>query len=89
MTSQTVVDLFREVFMTAFWLSLPILAIGFIAGIAISLIQIVTSMQDSAFSTVPRLVAFLAGLLFLLPWMINRMMSYTIVLFGDFHRYAR
>ena len=37
------------------------LAIGFLAGIAVSLVQIATSMQDTAFSTIPRLVAFLVG----------------------------
>ena len=36
-----------------------------------------------------RLLAFLAGLLFLLPWMLQRTMGYTIALFGDFTRYAR
>ena len=55
----------------------------------ISLVQIATSMQDNAFSTIPRLLAFLAGLLFLLPWMLQRTMSYTIALFGDLSRYAR
>ncbi len=74
--------------MTAFWVSLPILLIGFVVGVAISLIQIITSMQDASFSTVPRLAAFLLGLLILLPWMLGRMISYTTTLFGDFARYA-
>ncbi len=46
-------------------------------------------MQDASFSTVPRLAAFLFGLLILLPWMLNRMMSYTVALFGDLGKYAR
>jgi flagellar biosynthetic protein FliQ len=69
-------------------LSAPLLAIGFIAGIVISLIQIATSMQDNAFSTIPRLLAFLGGLLFLLPWMLQKTMSYTVSLLGDLGRYA-
>ena len=69
--------------MTTFWLAAPLLAIGFIAGIVISLVQIATSMQDNAFSTIPRLAAFLAGLLFLLPWMLQRTMAYTIALFWE------
>lgn len=89
MTPQFVVQIFREALITTFWLSLPLLAIGFFAGIAISLIQIVTSMQDSAFSTVPRLAAFLAGILLLLPWMLTKLISYTLSIFGDFQRYAR
>ena len=89
MTPETVVQLIRQALMTTFWLCAPLLAIGFIAGLVISLVQIATSMQDNAFSTIPRLLAFLAGLLFLLPWMLQRTMSYTIFLFGDFSRYAR
>ena len=89
MTPESVVQIIRQALMTTFWLAAPLLAIGFIAGLVISLVQIATSMQDNAFSTIPRLLAFLAGLLFLLPWMLQRIMSYTIALFGDLSRYAR
>ena len=74
--------------MTAFWLSAPLLAIGFVAGIVISLAQIATSMQDNAFSTIPRLVSFLVGLLLLLPWMLHKGMAYAISLLGNLGRYA-
>jgi flagellar biosynthesis protein FliQ len=89
MTPEGVVEIVRQALLLAFWLGAPLLAIGFVAGIAISLIQIATSLQDSAFSTVPRLVAFLAGLLFLLPWMLRQSMSYTIGILGDLARYAK
>ena len=89
MTPETVVQIIRQTLMTTFWLCAPLLAIGFIAGIVISLVQIATSMQDNAFSTIPRLVAFLLGLLLLLPWMVSRAMSYTVSLLADLGRYAR
>lgn len=89
MTPETVVQVIRQALMAAFWLSAPLLVIGFIAGVVISLIQIATSMQDNAFSSIPRLAAFLAGLLFLLPWMLSRAMSYTVSILGDLGRYAR
>lgn len=88
MNAHTVVDLIRQAMLATFWVSLPLLTVGFIAGIVMSLIQIVTSMQDSAFATVPRLVVFLFGLMLLLPWMLMRMVSYTTVLLGDLGRYA-
>jgi flagellar biosynthetic protein FliQ len=89
MNQQLAVQIFREALMTTFWLSLPLLAVGFVAGIAISLVQIVTSIQDSAFSTVPRLAAFLIGLLVFLPWMLIKLITYTTMVFGDFSRYAK
>ena len=88
MTSQFVVQLFRDALMTTFWLSLPLLAIGFTAGILLSLLQIATSIQDSAFSTVPRLAAFLTAIVVLLPWMLMKLVAYTVAIFGDFHKYA-
>ena len=89
MNSSMVADILRETLRTAFWLSLPLLAIGFIAGVLVSLLQIVTSIQDASVGTVPRLGAFLLGLVLLLPWMLGRLVTYTLHLFGDFSRYAR
>jgi flagellar biosynthetic protein FliQ len=89
MTSETVVEIMRQALMLTFWLAAPLLAIGFIAGIAISLVQIATSIQDNAVSSIPRLTAFLVGLLLLLPWMLQKMMGYTTALFGNLGRYAR
>jgi flagellar biosynthetic protein FliQ len=88
MTSSAVVDLMRNAFLTTFWLSLPVLAVGFVIGIVMSLAQIVTSIQDSSFSTVPRLTAFLVALVLAMPWMLARLISYTVALFGDLGRFA-
>jgi flagellar biosynthetic protein FliQ len=89
MTPDSVVQIVRDTLMTAFWLAAPLLAIGFLAGITVSLVQIATSMQDTAFNTVPRLIAFLTAILLLLPWMLQRTIAYAATIFGDLGRYAR
>lgn len=89
MNAETVTEIVRQALMTAFWLVLPILAVAFVTGIILSVIQIVTSIQDSGFSTVPRLVIFLATLVVILPWMCMRMTAYTAGLLGSLERYAR
>lgn len=89
MNSQMVVDIVRQAFWMTFWLSLPLLAVGFVAGVIMSLLQIVTSIQDSSFSAAPRLAAFLAGVLLFLPWMLSKIVHYTTALFSDMGRYAR
>jgi flagellar biosynthetic protein FliQ len=88
MNSSQVVELMRNVFLTTFWLALPLLAVGFVVGIVMSLAQIVTSIQDSSFSTVPRLVAFLAALLLAMPWMLAKIVAYTTALFGNLGQFA-
>ena len=89
MTPDSVADIMRHALMAAFWIAAPLLAIGFATGIVVSLIQIVTSMQDNAFSTVPRLGALLAGILLLLPWMLGKSMTYAVSILGDLGRYAK
>ena len=64
------------------------LATGFIVGIVMSLMQILTSIQDSSFSTVPRLLVFLGALLLAMPWMLSSLISYTTGLLGDLGRFA-
>jgi flagellar biosynthesis protein FliQ len=78
----------RSMFMTTFWLCLPVLAVGFVIGIVMSLAQILTSIQDSSFASVPRLLAFLAALLVAMPWMLTKLIAYTTTLFTDFARFA-
>ena len=89
MTPESSIHLFRQALITAALISAPLLLLAFVIGIAINLVQIVTSLQDSAFSTIPRLAAFLLGFIVLLPWMTNQLMSYTITLFGNFALHAR
>jgi flagellar biosynthesis protein FliQ len=88
MTPDSAVQIIRQTLMATFWLSAPLLAIGLVAGILVSLLQIVTSIQDTAFSAVPRLLAFLFGIMFLLPWMLMKLMAYTTSILGDLPRFA-
>lgn len=88
MTSDSVVNIIRQCLLMAFWLSAPILMVGFIIGIVMSLIQIVTSIQDSAFNTVPRLAAVLGALLLALPWMLHKSMAYASSILGNLSHYA-
>jgi flagellar biosynthetic protein FliQ len=89
MTPEFVIQILRDALMTAFWLAAPLLAVGFVAGIIISLIQIVTSIQDSGFSTIPRLCAFLGSFIIAMPWMLQKLTAYTTGILGDLSRYAR
>ena len=88
MTTAQTVDLIRSLFITTFWLSLPVLAVGFVIGIVMSLFQVLTSIQDASFSAVPRLTAFLATLLIAMPWMLAKLTAYTENLLGNLARFA-
>jgi flagellar biosynthesis protein FliQ len=88
-TPQLAIHLVEQALMAAFWICAPLLILSFALSILINLVQIATSMQDQIFSTVPRLLACLAGLVFLLPWMLKQASAYALLVLGDLARYAR
>ena len=88
MTPETVIQLVRHALITALWLSAPLLAVGFIAGIIVSFVQILTSIQDSAFNAIPRLLAFLTAFVLAMPWMLQKMTVYMIDTLGNLGRYG-
>jgi flagellar biosynthetic protein FliQ len=89
MTPEFAVHTVSEALMVTFWLCVPLLALGFAVGVAINLVQIATSLQDAAVSTIPRLAAFFVGILLLLPYMFGKLSAYTIAILGDLGRYAK
>lgn len=88
MTQQLAIELVRGCLLNAMWIALPLLAVMFVVGIVISLVQIVTSIQDPSFGTVPRLAAFFITLFVALPWVLMRLADYTSRLFENLGRYA-
>lgn len=88
MTPQLAVHILGQAMMATFWICAPLLAIAFVVGILVNLIQIATSLQDAVFSTVPRLAAALVAFILLLPWMLRQATAYAVSILGDLHRYA-
>ena len=88
MTPEAVIQLVRHALITALWLSAPLLAVGFIAGIVVSFVQILTSIQDSAFNAIPRLLAFLTAFVLAMPWMLQKMTVYMVDTLGNLGRYG-
>lgn len=70
-------DLGRQAMLVSLLICGPILATGVLIGVAISLIQTVTQIQDQTFSIVPKIVAMIAAAVFFLPWLATRLLQYT------------
>jgi flagellar biosynthesis protein FliQ len=89
MGAELVIHNVREALMAAFWLAAPLLLLGFVVSIITNLFQIATSLQDSSFSAFPRLVAFLFGAIALLPWMVQKAVTYATAVFVSLARYGQ
>jgi flagellar biosynthesis protein FliQ len=88
METEQVVTLFRSTLQMALILGAPLLLIATVVSLLVNVGQVLTSLQDSTISTVPRLAAVAAALLFL-PWMMRRLIVFTIGLWSDFHPFLR
>lgn len=89
MTPEAVTHIIGQMFLSAFFIAAPLLALGFVTGIVISLIQVLTSIQDSGFNAIPRLIAFLGGSLLMMPWMVHKAMAYAADILGNLSSYGR
>jgi flagellar biosynthetic protein FliQ len=62
-------------------ISAPILLIGMLTGLIISIIQATTSIQEQTLTFVPKIAAILGALIIFGPWIITSMVQFTIRLF--------
>jgi flagellar biosynthetic protein FliQ len=87
MPVENVVELGRITMQTALVVGAPVLAIATVISLAISIVQVLTSVQDPTVATVPRLLAAAIAAVLLMPWMLRQLGAMTVRLFGDFHPY--
>ena len=66
-----------ETFKIALYLSMPMLLSGLIAGLAISIFQAVTQINESTLSFVPKILVTIVVAIFTMPWMMNMMIEFT------------
>lgn len=89
MSPQQTVELARRTLETVLWIVAPLLLVATVTSLIINIVQVLTSLQESTLSTVPRLAAVAAAIFFLLPYMVRRMALFTVTLFSDFHPFLR
>jgi flagellar biosynthesis protein FliQ len=81
MPTGIVLDIARAALTTAFMLAAPLLLVAMAVGLLVSIIQAVTSIQEQTLSFVPKLIAVGIVFLFLLSWMLQVLMTFTLDLF--------
>jgi flagellar biosynthetic protein FliQ len=89
MSPDLVTQLARDAIEVTLYLSLPILGIGLVVGLLISLFQAVTQIQEVTLVFVPKIVVVLVSLILLSPWMMQKMMNYTEQLIVNLPQYVR
>lgn len=78
-----VVVIFRTAILQLLLMSAPVLLMGMLVGLIVSIFQATTSIQEQTLTFVPKIAAILVALLFFGPWMITTLRQFTINLFSQ------
>ncbi|MDP3148071.1 MAG: flagellar biosynthesis protein FliQ [Ignavibacteria bacterium] len=89
MTEELVIEVLKEVFYTTFLILLPILGVALIVGIAISIFQAATSIQEMTLTFVPKILVTTVVIIFMFPWILDKMIAITHKLFSMFSTVIR
>jgi len=82
MTPDSVIQLGSESLQMVLMISMPMLLVALVVGIAISLFQAVTQIQEMTLTFVPKIIAVFVAMIIAAPWMTEKMISFTHQLFS-------
>ena len=87
MTPEFVVGFARQSIELALMISLPMLGIGLIVGVAVSIVQAATQIQEMTLSFIPKIVSIFVALLVSFPWIMDKMITFTQQVFLNIPNY--
>jgi flagellar biosynthesis protein FliQ len=76
LTDTFIVAVAREAIWTVLIVSAPMLIIGMVVGLVISIFQATTQIHEQTLAFVPKIVAVLASIVIFGPWMLHTMISF-------------
>ena len=82
MTPEMVITIGREAMITMLLVSAPMLVSGLLIGLIISILQAITQVQEITLTFIPKIVIVAVSLIIFLPWIINRIVDFTVRLYG-------
>ena len=87
MTVDVVMDITRQALFLIIKVSLPVLLVSLCVGLAVSIFQTVTSIQEQTLTFVPKIICVFLALILFGNWMMNSLVEFMNVLWSDFGLY--
>lgn len=89
MTQEFVIGFGRQALELCLMMALPMLGVGLGVGIVVSVIQAATQIQEMTLTFIPKLVSMFLVLLFAMPWLMDKMMTFTTSVLINIPTYLR
>ena len=78
-------DLIRQTLILTLVIAAPMLLIGMVVGIIVSLFQAITQIQEQTLTFVPKIASMIAAAIILMPWIGQRLLEYASAMFSGGH----
>jgi len=89
MSPDLIIGIAGETIKVTLLVAAPMLLVGLVIGLAVSIFQAVTQIQEMTLVFVPKILAVLIAMLIVLPWMMNILVTYTQSLFSNIPMYIK
>lgn len=89
MTVDFIIGFARQGMEITLLMAAPVLGVGMVVGLVISIFQSVTQIQEMTLTFVPKILAVMLALLFFGPWMLTKMINYTEAIITNIPNYIK
>lgn len=89
MSGDVVVQIGQQALMTVLLVSAPMLGLGLLVGLCVSVFQATTSIQEQTLAFIPKIIAVFVAILIFGPWMLRIMVEYVMNIFVNVPLYIK
>jgi len=89
MTPEFITGFGMEAIELTLLLASPMLGLGLIVGLSVSIFQAVTQIQEMTLTFIPKILAVMLALVVCFPWMMRIMLDFTTSVFVNFPNYVK
>ena len=86
-TSDLALQLMAEMLWAAVLISAPILGLTMLAGLIISILQVVTQVQEMSLSFIPKIITVMVVMVVFGPWMLKKLLQFSSTVIGNIPLY--
>lgn len=89
MTPEFVISFARQAIELTLMVAMPMLLVGLIVGLTVSVFQAATQLQEMTLTFIPKIVSIFLALLIAFPWIMDKLINFTRDIFLNFPNYIR
>lgn len=89
MTPEFIIDFGREAIQLTLLLSMPMLLVGLVVGLVVSVFQATTSIQEMTLQFIPKIICIALTMVLVGPWMLEELTDYMARILTNFPEWVR